>query len=108
MRHQILIRAETRHKGLSTHSQGSSESPRQTHTFAMSMRKMPGLRAIQRSQAGPESNKACYVLTSQAVETRRAKYGEESDSDHRHAEASGGGDRRRSGTFEEAGGEHFD
>src|SRR4051794_26265578 len=74
----------------------------------MSMRKMPGLRAIQHSQAGPESNKACYVLTSQAIETRRAKYGEESDSDHRHAEASGGGNRRRSGTFEETGGEHFD
>jgi DNA-binding protein HU-beta len=36
----------------------------------MSMRKMPGLRAIQRSQSGPESNKACYVLISQAIEKR--------------------------------------
>src|SRR5262249_61199501 len=38
--------------------------------------------------------------------TEEGQYGEESDPDDRHPEASRGGDRRRSGDFQEAGGDH--
>src|SRR5205085_2004188 len=84
-------------KGGRIASQAGSESPCETAFLGPLMQIMRYFQAKSHSQRRPESFKACAVsgfLKPSA--TRRAIHGEESsDPDHRDAQASRRGDRRR-------------